>query len=63
MTEILSPVCPRCGEPPAIAISEAQAICGTDVCPVFCWDMRDPPGTFDREAIVIDLPNVKRVQS
>jgi hypothetical protein len=52
---VLSPCCPRCGQPPVLMVSVAQVFCGTEGCAVFCWDMRDPPETFEREAVVIEI--------
>jgi hypothetical protein len=55
LRDIRSPDCPRCGEPPAIAISAQQALCGNDACQVFCWSMLDDPETFEALAVTIDL--------
>lgn len=38
-SEILTPDCPVCGHPPGMIISPVQAICTSDDCEGFMWDM------------------------
>jgi hypothetical protein len=39
MAEILTPRCPLCNQPPAIALPGAtQAFCGNDDCDLWCWN-------------------------
>ena len=38
MSEILTPRCPFCGEPPKFIVGITQAFCGNDTCELLCWD-------------------------
>lgn len=39
MTEILTPNCPLCGQPPLFAIGPTQAFCGNrDGCTLILWN-------------------------
>lgn len=55
MSAVQTPDCPQCGNPPALAISAAQAFCDTDGCPVLTWDMRDTAAEHWARLEVIDL--------
>ena len=38
MTDLLTPRCPLCDEPPAIMLpGGTQAFCGNDDCTLLCW--------------------------
>lgn len=59
MTEILHPVCPQCGQPPAFALA-FQAFCGNDQsCPVVCWNPCEP---FDFSKVTyLDLSDLDKL--
>ena len=39
MSEILTPDCPVCGQPPVMVFGGwTQAFCGNDDCNIVCWD-------------------------
>lgn len=52
---IVTPNCPRCGEPPVMAMSVAQAFCGNTACAVLSWDMRDTVAEHYAMAETVDL--------
>ena len=41
MTAVLHPVCPQCGQAPALAFA-FQAFCGNDSCPIVTWNPCEP---------------------
>lgn len=41
MSDLLTPLCPLCNEPPALVFGR-QAFCGTEDCPTFTWDRTLP---------------------
>ena len=48
---ILTPCCPKCGQPPVMAFGGgSQAFCGTDSCAVFTWDTAESAETFEANA-------------
>ena len=56
MTEILTPRCPLCDEPPLwILGGGTQAFCGSDDCPVFTWNTLESREHFLRTAKHVTL--------
>ena len=38
MTEVLTPGCPLCGQPPRFTVGDSQAFCGNDDCTLILWN-------------------------
>lgn len=55
MSEIRTPDCPRCGNPPCLIMGGVQAFCDTGDCETLCWDMRDTIAEHRARAIVVDV--------
>ena len=57
MTEILTPCCPMCGEPPMMVMGGGtQAFCGNgDGCPVMAWNPMNSREEFLRTAKQIEI--------
>lgn len=52
------PACPRCGQPPAMALSPLQAICGNEACSALMWN---PSRTAEEnESVVTSYQLVRR---
>jgi hypothetical protein len=59
MSEPIGLECPLCHAPalPALVplLGDAQAFCGSDECPVLCWDPSATLAEFHEQAAAIDL--------
>jgi hypothetical protein len=52
MPEIKTPLCPLCGQPPALIVFDRQWFCGNEECKTLCWDPTMGPEQLENVSFV-----------
>lgn len=58
MTEIKTPTCPMCGEPPGMVANPQQAFCTNLECDTLNWDMTMTFAELRQNTVVHDLRGI-----